>query len=306
MGTQVATVAQQSNVKTVSYVPLGGKLQVELSVEVVRKFLCTPTKNGNQPTDADVIKFIKLCQARELDPWVGDAFLVGYDSKNGPVFNLITAQQALLKRAEINPDYDGMQSGVLVQVDGVVSPREGDFISDNERLVGGWARVFRKNLGTPSYDAVKLSTYNTGLSRWEKDPAGMIVKVAESSALRKAFPTQLGGLYTREEMDAISSERLAGRGPVDQTKKITSLEALADHMTASGPALITSDQPKRASVVETPKSANPYTAEFADCKTLDQVLERHALLMSGPDAETDGAQIEAAAQARRAQIGGGK
>jgi len=298
VGTMVASASAD---KVVSYIPLGGKISVDLSITMVRKFLCTPTKSGVVPTEADIVKFIKLCQARELDPWVGDAFLVGYDSKNGPMFNLITAQQALLKRAEINGDFDGMESGVIFSVDGKIDQRQGDFLIDEEKLLGGWARVFRKNQGTPSYDSVKLSTFNTGVSRWAADPAGMIVKVAESSALRKAFPTQLGGLYTREEMENIASERIAGRGPIDQAKQITSLDDLKDRL--EGTAEQKPKQVTRATVVETPKSiVNPYAADFADCKTREEVTLRHGELMAAPEGETDAAQIDAAAMARKSEL----
>jgi len=231
MSTAVAEQPKQSSDgRVITYVPLGGKNTVELTMGMVKKFLCVPTRNGNIASDSDIVKFMMLCKARELDPWVGDAYLVGYDSKDGPVFSLITAAQALLKRAEISPEYDGMESGVIVRnKEGEIINREGDLVLDDETLVGGWARCFRKDRGRPSYDSLKLSTFTTGRSRWEKDPAGMIVKCAEASALRKAFPTQLGGLYSREEMDHLSDTRIENRtaGNVAPMVTASSLDQLA-------------------------------------------------------------------------------
>lgn len=216
--------------KVITYVPLGGKTSVELTMGMVKKFLCVPTRNGNVANDSDVVKFMMLCKARELDPWVGDAYLVGYDSSDGPVFSLITAAQALLKRAEISPEYNGMESGVIVaNKEGAITYREGDLVLDGETLVGGWARCHRRDREHASFDALKLSTYTTGKSRWAKDPAGMIVKCAESSALRKAFPTQLGGLYSKEEMDHISETRIDNRvaGSVAPMVTASSLDQMA-------------------------------------------------------------------------------
>ena len=51
------------------------------------------------------------------------------------------------------------------------------------------------------YDRLNLTVYSTGKSRWSKDAAGMIVKCAEASCLRKAFPSQLSGLYHSIEME---------------------------------------------------------------------------------------------------------
>lgn len=198
------TETKKPQVFSISYRPLGEEQPIELTTDRVKRFLVKPTKSGALPTHEDIVQFMMLCQAQGLNPWVRDAFLVGYDGKDGPQFSLITAHQAFLKRAEASHEYDGMESGVVVLgADGAPSYREGDLVLDGEELVGGWARAYRKDRKQPSFDALKLATYNTGRSRWAADPAGMIVKCAEASALRKAFPSNLAGLLIREEMDRV-------------------------------------------------------------------------------------------------------
>ncbi|MEE8607867.1 MAG: phage recombination protein Bet [Nitrospiraceae bacterium] len=192
--------------KAISYIPLGNASEITLTIAVVRKFLATRTRSGKEPSDADIVKFMMLCQSRQLDPWQGDAYLIGYDSTDGPTFTLITAHQALAKRSELNKDFDGLESGVIIQLDeGGPVFREGDFTLDGEKLLGGWAKVFRKDRSKPFYQALKVGTYDTQKSRWNKDKAGMIVKCAEAGAYRAAFPTQLGGMYTQEERATIQS-----------------------------------------------------------------------------------------------------
>ena len=186
--------------------PLGNASEITLTIAVVRKFLATKTKSGKEPKDADIVKFMMLCKVRQLDPWQGDAYLIGYDSTDGPTFTLITAHQALAKRSELNKDFDGLESGVIIQLDeGGPVFREGDFTLDGEKLLGGWAKVYRRDRSKPFYQALKVGTYDTQKSRWNKDKAGMIVKCAEAGAYRAAFPTQLGGMYTQEERVTIQS-----------------------------------------------------------------------------------------------------
>ncbi len=122
MGQEQTNAIAKSDPKTMSYTPVGETSPVELSVKTVQRFLTAPTRSGKQPNQADVVRFMMLCQARGLNPWVGDAFLVGYDSKDGPQFNLITSHQALLKRAECCKEYRGRESGVIVQAKGEKEP----------------------------------------------------------------------------------------------------------------------------------------------------------------------------------------
>lgn len=65
--------------------------------------------------------------------------------------------------------------------------------------------VLRKGFTQPVYAIAKWSAYALDgygkvLTMWAKMPDHMLAKVSESLALRKAFPQELSGLYTSEEM----------------------------------------------------------------------------------------------------------
>lgn len=196
-----AAVAVRKEDKEIVYVPFGSKDEIKLSIGIIRTQIAVKTKSGKLPSDNDCIKFLMMCRSRLLDPWSGDAFLIGYDGRDGATFSLITAHQSFLKRAEVNPDYDGMKSGIIVQEEnGEVHEVEGDFYMGPQKVLGGWAKVFKKNQQYPMYKRIRLARFKKPFGIWLEDEAGMIVKCAEADALRSSFPTSLGGLYMREEL----------------------------------------------------------------------------------------------------------
>lgn len=203
--TTAVTVAPKPEY-AVEYCPAGSNDKIKLSASIVRRFVASKTRSGAEASDVDCMKFIALCKARALNPFEGDAYLQGYDSKDGPKFTLITAHQAFLKRAESNDQFDGMESGVVVRRGDEITEYEGDMVIDGDVLIGGWARVHRRDRSKPTYRRLNLKTFNTNMSRWEKDPAGMIVKCAEADALRSAFPNSCGGMYLKSELpeDAVA------------------------------------------------------------------------------------------------------
>jgi phage recombination protein Bet len=89
------------------------------------------------------------------------------------------------------------------EYDGVTKPA---FTRDKNGQVTHCSIMVYKKGCTHGFEAeVKFSEYTTGKNMWNTQygkPETMIAKVAEAHALRKAFPQELSGLYTAEEMDA--------------------------------------------------------------------------------------------------------
>jgi len=202
---EIAVMTIPEGKESIEYTPFGTNEKIKLSVSIVQMLVAVPTKSGKLPSRNDCIKFMMLCRARHLNPFEGDAYLLGYDAQDGPQFSLITAHQVFLKRAEASENFSGMESGVIVTDKEGNKEREceGDYFRADEKLVGGWAKVYRRDRDKPFYKRLNLGVFNTGRSRWAKDPAGMIVKCAEADALRAAFPTHLGGLYNIEESRSV-------------------------------------------------------------------------------------------------------
>ena len=186
-----------------SYTPIGRNEPIRLTLLMIANDIAVPTASGALPNESDCLRFMHLCEGRKLDPWTGDVFMIGYDSKNGPKFEPITAYQSLLKRAEASPNFAGLEGGVVVKTANGLENRVGHIVLDGEVIIGGWAKAHRDDRKVCHESAVQFSTYNTQKSRWNIDPAGMITKVAKAAALREAFPNVVGGLYVEEEMDHV-------------------------------------------------------------------------------------------------------
>lgn len=210
---------------SVEYLPLAETEPIRITVGMVKNMLAVRSRSGQEPAARDIMTYMMLCKSRKLNPFVGDAYLLGYDTQDGTKWSLITAVQALRKRAEANPDYDGCQRGVIVERNGDLVEREGSVLLDGEKLIGGWSVCKRKGHSLPYRETVNLSVYSTGKSRWGKDPAGMIVKCAEAASLRRAFPSDLAGLYVREEFE--SDER-----PQTHVDQATGMEGLRSRLSS--------------------------------------------------------------------------
>jgi phage recombination protein Bet len=200
---------ENAETSIVEFVPFGTKDKISLSIEIVKRLIAVKTKSGKTASDEDAFKFMLMCQARKLNPFEGDAYLIGYDGQHGASFSLITAHQAFLKRAELHPEFDGMDSGTIVLRDGKITDLVGDWHMPNDKVVGGWATVYFKGRAHPMKKRVRLERFNKNYGVWRDDPAGMIVKCAEADALRSSFPTMLGGMFISEELEPAQTAEIA-------------------------------------------------------------------------------------------------
>ena len=165
-------------------------------------------------TDAECKIFLETCKQYHLNPFTKEAYLIHYDNKNTDTAStIVLGKNCYMQMAERHPAYDGFEAGVIVlTADGQLLNREGSIVYDGdggETLLGGWAKVYRKDRTRASYEEVKLSEYNTGKSLWAAKPATMIRKVALVHALREAFPSTFGSLCDESEVrvDAESTAR---------------------------------------------------------------------------------------------------
>ena len=189
---------RKNNTQILEYEANGEK--VKLSPNTVRNYLVS---GGGNVSDQEVVMFLNLCKYQHLNPFLREAYLIKYG--NSPA-TIVTGKDVFIKRAKRNPSFAGKQSGIIVQTeDGNVIDREGTFHLTEEKIVGGWAKVFVKGYEHPEYASVSFDEYagrksNGELNnQWASKPATMIRKVALVQALREAFPEDFNGLYAQEE-----------------------------------------------------------------------------------------------------------
>ena len=170
----------------------------DLSVHTIKKYI------NDKATDEEAYVFLQLCKARGLNPFLKEAYLIKYDHVSAAT--MVVGKDAFMKRAELNIQFDGIQAGIIVDCGDDTTmkkfdeERKGTVLLDGETLIGGWAKVYRKDHKYPTEITVSMKEFNTGKSSWKKMPATMIRKVALVQALREAFPSELSGMYDQSEM----------------------------------------------------------------------------------------------------------
>ncbi len=206
------------------------KTELEISnenVELIKKTVAVGA------TDSELNLFLYQAKRSGLDP--------------------LARQIYFIKRRVWNKDKKGYDEKATIQssIDGfrVVAERSGqyagqdepEFSKEDDQLVCKvkvykWHgdQRYQAAVGVAYFDeyAQTKEDYNTKkvevTGMWKKMPHVMLAKVAEALALRKAFPQDLSGLYTSEEMDqdtpVLETKNDAGESVAKNTKQIIAPE----------------------------------------------------------------------------------
>ncbi|MEZ7549416.1 phage recombination protein Bet [Streptococcus sp. 27098_8_82] len=174
----------------------------------------------HQASPQELQTLLALVKNRNLNPFTREVYFIKYG--NNPA-QIVVSKDAFMKRAEQNPNYDGLESGIIYEdASGELKNKKGVILPKNSTLIGGWCEVYRKDRTRPVYREVELSAYNTGKNWWQKAPGQMIEKVATVAAIRDSFSEDVGGLYTSDEMEQAA--------PIDVTPQETQEEVRARKM----------------------------------------------------------------------------
>lgn len=199
------------------------KIQEQQPTALAREEFFTPEQlkiirdsflSGASESEARVL--IELAKARGLNPITGQIHFV--QRWNGKLKRMTWAAQVGIDGfraiAERTGKYEGQD--------------EPEFETDKAgRPIFCRVKVYRKDWSRPAVGVAHFAEYVQKTSEgavthmWATKPFVMLAKCAEALALRKAFPDNIGGLYTPDE----AQDNVDEAAPVDTAKTVASSDA---------------------------------------------------------------------------------
>jgi len=136
--------------------------------------------------------FAYACQRTGLDPFSKQIYAI----KRGGKMTIQAGIDGLRSIAERTGQLDGSET-LWCGDDGQWT----DVWLGSKPPAAAKTTIWRKGAGHPFTGVARFQDYNAGQGLWSKMGATMIAKCSEALALRKAFPADLSGVYSTDEME---------------------------------------------------------------------------------------------------------
>jgi phage recombination protein Bet len=176
-------------------------------IELVKRTICKGA------TDDELKLFLYQCNRTGLDPFARQIYSIERkEQRDGrwiPIRSTQTSIDGFRLVAERTGKYEGQTKPEWCGDDGVWKEVWLNKQPPSAARVGIWKTGFRE----PAYGVATFSSYaqttKEGVTfMWRKMPDVMLAKCSEALGLRKAFPQELSGIYTSDEMGS------ADNGPI--------------------------------------------------------------------------------------------
>lgn len=199
-------MAENNKLVAAAATPLVADVWTQDQVQLIADTLA---KDANL-SPSELALFAQVCKRTELDPFRKQIYAVRYKA-NAPVtfqtgidgFRVIAKRSGKL-RGILAPEWcgeDGDWKDVWLSDEPPVAARVAVRHQDYDDPVVGIA-LYKEYVAT-RFDQ-KLQQYVPN-SQWTQRPAHMLAKCAEALAIRRAFPDDVGGVYTDDEMEQASN-----------------------------------------------------------------------------------------------------
>jgi phage recombination protein Bet len=182
----------------ISEVPKKGALLQSFTPEQIALMKRTVCRGA---TDDEFAMFLSQCKRTGLDPFARQIYAIKVDGRMTTQVSIdgfrLIAERSGQYAGQIGPFWcgeDGTWTDVWLGKGNPVAARVG---------------VLRHDFTEPCFAVAKFSSYARTTPVWRRMGDLMVSKCCESLALRKAFPFELSGLYTADEMEQANDNGVA-------------------------------------------------------------------------------------------------